>query len=389
MKRLSLLGSTGSIGTQTLTVVRGLMNTDEPVKIDVLAVHSNIKLLEEQIREFRPAAAAVFDPAAAKELRTRTRDLDIVILEGMQGLCEAAAWNTADITLNSVVGMVGLQPTLAAINAKKTLALANKETLVAGGSLVMKAAKERGVNILPVDSEHSAVFQCLQGCPTPKALKKLILTASGGPFFGKTKQELSIVTPEQALRHPNWDMGAKVTIDSATLMNKGLEVIEASWLFDMPAEKIDVVVHRESIVHSLIEYTDNSVLAQLGVPDMCIPIQYALTYPNRYPSPAGELDLWQQQNLTFFKPDMDTFRCLSVCISALKRGGLAPAAANGANEEAVKLFLGKKISFLDIGELVAAAVENQPDAPVDSLEAVLAADRRARDFVLATAFGNG
>lgn len=382
MKRLSLLGSTGSIGTQTLKVVRGLKNSEQPVKIEVLAAHSNIKLLEEQIREFKPSAVAVFDEAAAKELKSRTRDLPLTVLEGMDGLCEAAAYPSADITLNSVVGMVGLQPTLAAVNAKKTLALANKETLVAGGSLVMKAARENNVNILPVDSEHSAVFQCLQGCPSPKALNRLILTASGGPFFGKTKEELATVTPAQALRHPNWDMGAKVTIDSATLMNKGLEVIEASWLFDMPADKIDVVVHRESIVHSLIEYTDNSVLAQLGVPDMCIPIQYALTYPARCPSPAAQLNLWQAGNLSFYQPDLETFRCLSVCISALKRGGLAPAAANGANEKAVELFLKEKISFTEIGEVVAAAVENQPDAPVNSVEAVLEADKRAREFVM-------
>lgn len=382
MKRLSLLGSTGSIGTQTLKVVRGLENSDEPIKIEVLAAHSNIKLLEEQVREFKPSAVAVFDSAAAKDLKDRTRDLNLTVLDGMNGLCEAAAWHSADITLNSVVGMVGLQPTLAAVNAKKTLALANKETLVAGGSLVMQAARDNNVKILPVDSEHSAVFQCLQGCPSPKALNRLILTASGGPFFGKTKEELAAVTPAQALRHPNWDMGAKVTIDSATLMNKGLEVIEASWLFNMSAEKIDVVVHRESIVHSLIEYTDNSVLAQLGVPDMCIPIQYALTYPARCPSPAAQLNLWQAGNLSFHQPDLDTFRCLSVCISALKRGGLAPAAANGANEKAVELFLKEKISFLEIGEVVAAAVENQPDAPVTSVEDVLAADLRAREFVM-------
>ena len=379
MKRLALLGSTGSIGTQTLEVVRGLEKSRCPVKIEVLAARSNIRLLEEQIREFRPAAAAVFDPDAARELRTRVRDLDITVLEGMEGLCEAAAWETADITLNAVVGMVGLRPTLAAISAKKTLALANKETLVAGGSLVMEAARENGVKILPVDSEHSAIFQCLQGCPSPEALNRLILTASGGPFFGKSREELREITPEQALRHPNWEMGAKVTIDSATLMNKGLEVIEASWLFGVPPEQIEVVVHRESIVHSLIEYRDHSVLAQLGQPDMRIPIQYALTYPQRFPSPVKRLELWKQGNLTFFPPDLETFRCLPVCIGALKRGGLAPAAANGANEKAVELFLSKKISFLEIGQLVFAAVENQPDAPAASLEAVLEADLRGRE----------
>ena len=381
MKHLALLGSTGSIGTQTLDVVRGLAGTEHPVKIEVLAAHSNIRLLEQQVREFRPAAVSVFDADAAKDLRDRVRDLDVTVLEGMEGLCEAAAWDGADIVLNSVVGMVGLRPTLSAIHAKKTLALANKETLVAGGSLVMQAARENGIQILPVDSEHSAIFQCLQGCPEKKALKRLLLTASGGPFFGKTRAELQNVTPEQALRHPNWSMGAKVTIDSATMMNKGLEIMEASWLFDMPPERIDVVVHRESIVHSMVEYQDNSVIAQLGVPDMRLPIQYALTYPQRSPSPVETLDLWKHQSLTFYEPDLETFRCLAVCIEALKRGGLAPAAANGANEKAVELFLSKKISFLEIAELVAAAVEHQPDVPADSLEAVLEADDAARNYV--------
>lgn len=381
MKHLSLLGSTGSIGTQALEVVRGLAKTECPVKVEVLAARSNVRLLEEQIREFRPAAAAVYDPGAAKDLRERTRDLSLPVLEGMEGLCQAAAWEGADITLNSVVGMVGLRPTLAAIEAGKTLALANKETLVAGGSLVMEAARKKGVQILPVDSEHSAIFQCLQGSPGKGALKKLILTASGGPFFGKTMEELKNITPEQALKHPNWDMGAKVTIDSSTLMNKGLEVIEASWLFDMPPEQIDVVVHRESIVHSLIEYQDHSVIAQLGVPDMRIPIQYALTYPQRFPSPVAELELWKQKDLTFHQPDLETFRCLSVCIRALKRGGLAPAAANGANEKAVELFLKGKISFPEIGELVSAAADRQPNVPASTLEAVLQADAEARCFV--------
>ncbi len=381
MKRLSLLGSTGSIGVQTLDVVRGLAGSDCPIRVEVLAARKNVELLERQIREFRPAAAAVFDEAAAKDLRDRTRDLDLIVLPGMEGLCQAAAWETGDVVLNSVVGMVGLRPTLAAIEAGKTLALANKETLVAGGGLVTEAAQRRGVSILPVDSEHSAIFQCLQGCPEKKDLKKLILTASGGPFFGKSREELKEITPEQALKHPNWNMGAKVTIDSATLMNKGLEVIEASWLFHMPPERIDVVVHRESIVHSLIEYADHSVIAQLGLPDMRIPIQYALTYPRRFPSPVGELELWKQGNLTFYQPDLDAFQCLGVCIRALRRGGLAPAAANGANEKAVELFLKKQISFLEVGELVSAAVERQPDAPADSLEAILEADREARAFV--------
>ena len=381
--KLALLGSTGSIGIQTLHVVRELARGgDFPVSVAVLAARSSVKLLEEQAREFRPQAVAVFDPAAAKDFRARTRDLDLTVLEGMEGLCQAAAWEGVDVTLNSVVGMVGLQPTLAAIAAKKTVALANKETLVAGGRIVMEAARQNKVSILPVDSEHSAIFQCLQGCPEKGALKKLILTASGGPFFGKTKEELRHITPAQALRHPNWDMGAKITIDSATLMNKGLEVIEASWLFDMGPQDIDVVVHRESIVHSLIQYQDNSVIAQLGLPDMCIPIQYALTYPARYPSPVGELDLAAVGNLTFAKPDLDTFPCLRVCIDALKQGGLAPAAANGANEQAVSLFLQEKIGFLDIPRLVEAAVARQPAAAGDTLESVLEADQTARRFVL-------
>ena len=381
--KLALLGSTGSIGIQTLHVVRELARGgDFPVSVAVLAARSSVKLLEEQAREFRPQAVAVFDPAAARDFRARTRDLDLTVLEGMEGLCQAAAWEGVDVTLNSVVGMVGLQPTLAAIAAKKTVALANKETLVAGGRIVMEAARQNKVSILPVDSEHSAIFQCLQGCPEKGALKKLILTASGGPFFGKTKEELRHITPAQALRHPNWDMGAKITIDSATLMNKGLEVIEASWLFGMGPQDIDVVIHRESIVHSLIQYQDNSVIAQLGLPDMCIPIQYALTYPARYPSPVGELDLAAVGNLTFAKPDLDTFPCLRVCIDALKRGGLAPAAANGANEQAVSLFLQEKIGFLDIPLLVEAAVARQPAAAGDTLESVLEADQAARRFVL-------
>ena len=386
MRKLALLGSTGSIGIQTLDVVRGLCRGgDFPVSIQVLAARSSVKQLEEQIREFRPQAAAVFDEKAAKDLRDRTRDLDLEILPGMEGLCQAAAWDSADMTLNAVVGMVGLRPTLSAIAAGKTVALANKETLVAGGSIVMEAARQNKVEILPVDSEHSAIFQCLQGCPEKKAVKRLLLTASGGPFFGKTRKELEGVTPAQALRHPNWNMGAKVTIDSATLMNKGLEVTEAAWLFGLGPKDIQVVVHRESIVHSLVEYVDHSVIGQLGTPDMRLPIQYAITYPKRYPSPCGELDLAALGSLTFAQPDLETFRCLKVCLQALERGGLAPAAANGANEEAVALFLQEKIGFLEIPQLVEAAMLRQPDAPADSAEAVLQADREARQFVLENA----
>ncbi len=381
MKTLSILGSTGSIGTQALKVVRGL-NRDgrAPMNVGVLAAHHNVELLEAQAREFRPKAVAVFDAKAAGDLRVRLRDMDVRVLEGMVGLCEAAAWEGVDITLNSVVGMVGLRPTLAAIKAKKTVALANKETLVAGGALVMGSAKENGVDILPVDSEHSAIFQCLQG-NNRRELRRILLTASGGPFFGRTREELEGVRPEQALAHPNWSMGAKVTIDSATMMNKGLEVMEASWLFDVPPEQIQVVVHRESIVHSMVEYADRSVIAQMGVPDMCIPIQYALTYPQRLPSPVEELDLFKIQSLHFYPPDLDAFPCLDIAIRALKRGGLAPAAVNGANEEAVGAFLRGVIPFMKIPELCARAMERQPDRPADSVEAVLEADMAAREFV--------
>ncbi|NLJ31824.1 MAG: 1-deoxy-D-xylulose-5-phosphate reductoisomerase [Clostridiales bacterium] len=377
MKRcISILGSTGSIGTQALDVIRRL-----GLEVCALSAHSNTVLLERQIREFKPQVVAVFDLNAAKSLRTSVADLPVRVLQGMEGLCEAASVRQADAVLNSVVGMVGLQPTLAAVAAKKDVALANKETLVAGGALVMKAAKEQNVSILPVDSEHSAVFQCLQGCPGKKALKRVILTASGGPFFGKTPEELYSVTPQQALKHPNWNMGAKVTIDSATMMNKGLEIMEAGWLFGLSASQIDVVVHRESIVHSMIEYQDNSVIAQLGVPDMRIPIQYAFTWPDRFPSPVKQLSLTQCRTLSFYEPDEETFSCLRACRRAMERGGLAPAAANGANEVAVKLFLQGRIPFTEIGDLVFKAMENQPDAPVTSVDDIINADRAARDVV--------
>ena len=385
MKKLSLLGSTGSIGVQSTEVVRMLEKTGaeaDKYQIVGLAAHSNIKVLEDQIREFKPQAVAVFDVEAAKTLRAKVRDLDVKVLEGMEGLCEVAALEDADVTLNSVTGMVGLKPTLAAIRAGKTLALANKESLVTGGEIVMAEAEERGVSILPVDSEHSAIFQCLQGCHDSRQLKRLIVTASGGPFFGKKLHELHDVTPAMALNHPNWSMGNRITIDSATMFNKGLEIMEARWLFDMGPEDIDVVVHRESIVHSLIEYDDNSVIAQLGVPDMRIPIQYALTYPNRYPSPVKQLNLADYAKLTFYNADEETFKCLASCKKALSRGGLAPAAINGADEVAVKLFLEGKIRFTDIGEMVTAAMEHQPDTDNVTVESIFEADMSAREYVL-------
>lgn len=382
MKKLSLLGSTGSIGTQALDVVRCIRKEGEhAVQVLALAAHSNIRLLEEQIREFKPQAVAVFDLQAANLLKAAVRDLDVKVYAGIEGLCALAELEEADTVLNSVVGMVGLKPTLAALKAKKTVALANKETLVAGGSLVMRTAKENGMEILPVDSEHSAIFQCLQGMHTKSDLKRLILTASGGPFFGRTREELCGVRPADALKHPNWDMGAKVTIDSSTLMNKGLEFIEAKWLFDMDPNDIDVVVHRESIVHSLIEYRDNSMIAQLGVPDMRIPIQYALTYPRRFASPVKRLNLSDWQKLTFFEPDEETFTCLGAMKRAIRRGGTLPTAVNGANEVAVSLFLQEKIGYLDIGEIACTVADSFPAEEITCVEDVLAADRAARAYV--------
>lgn len=377
MKGIALLGSTGSIGTQSLDVCRM-----HGYRVVCLTANRRVDLMEAQIREFRPDLVSMMDPVAADDLRTRVADTGTKVLSGMDGLIECATYSGADTVLNAVVGMVGLQPTLAAIQAKKTLALANKETLVAGGHLVTNTAKAYGVDILPVDSEHSAIFQCLQGSPEKGAVKKLILTASGGPFFGKTLAELENVTAADALKHPNWDMGAKITIDSATMMNKGLEFIEAKWLFDMPIDAIDIVVHRESVVHSAIAYQDNSVIAQLGVPDMRIPIQYALAYPQRLPSPVQELSLVDYGKLTFYAPDYDTFRCINVCKDAIAAGGLRPAAANGANEESVRLFLNGKIKFTDIAVLNRAAMEACPQVADYTLEDVLQADRAARDYVI-------
>ncbi len=377
MKGIALLGSTGSIGTQSLDVCRM-----HGYRVVCLTANRRVDLMETQIREFRPDLVSMMDPVAADDLRTRVADTGTKVLSGMDGLIECAIYSGADTVLNAVVGMVGLQPTLAAIQAKKTLALANKETLVAGGHLVTNTAKAYGVDILPVDSEHSAIFQCLQGSPEKGAVKKLILTASGGPFFGKTLAELENVTAADALKHPNWDMGAKITIDSATMMNKGLEFIEAKWLFDMPIDAIDIVVHRESVVHSAIAYQDNSVIAQLGVPDMRIPIQYALTYPQRLPSPVQELSLVDYGKLTFYAPDYDTFRCINVCKDAIAAGGLRPAAANGANEESVRLFLNGKIKFTDIAVLNRAAMEACPQVADYTLDDVLQADRAARDYVI-------
>ncbi len=375
IKSLSILGSTGSIGTQTLDVARKLNLT-----VNALSAYSSIELLEEQIREFRPALAVVFDEDRAEELKIKIADTSTKVLSGMNGLYEICH-DDSDLIVNAVVGMVGLEPTLEAIKAKKDIAFANKETLVAGGALVMDAVKENGVKLLPVDSEHSAIFQCLQAAPPDKRLKKILLTASGGPFFGKTADELRDVTVEQALAHPNWSMGAKITIDSATMMNKGLEIIEAAWLFDTDPDDIEVVVHRESIIHSMVEFTDNSVLAQLGVPDMRIPIQYAITYPERVPSLVPEIDWKTLSQMTFYSADDKTFRCLAACKRAMKKGGLYPAVANGANEVANRLFRDGRISFLQIGELVSAAVDELNVGKASTLDDVLSADHLAREFV--------
>lgn len=373
LKQLVILGSTGSIGTQALEVAE-----QAGYRIVGLAAARNVRRLEEQIRQFHPAAVAVFDETAANDLRVRVADLPVRVYAGMEGLCALAFWQDADMILNSVVGMVGLQPTMAAIAAGKDVALANKETLVAGGAFVTRAVAEQGVRLLPVDSEHSAIFQCLQGCPpVDRALKRIILTASGGPFFGKARQELETVRPADALRHPNWSMGRKITIDSASMMNKGLELIEARWLFDLPPEKIDVLVHRESIVHSLIEYDDNAVLAQLGVPDMRIPIQYALTYPARIPSPVRQLRLEEWGKLTFCAPDDEAFPTIGMARQALRQGGLYPAALNAANEVAVEAFLDGRIRFPDIPRLAGETLEMALPA-ANAVEDVFAVDAQIR-----------
>ena len=377
-KTITVLGSTGSIGTQALQVIRNL-----GFRLAAISANVSIDLAEQQAREFSPRYAVMMDPAAAADLKIRLADTGTKVLCGMEGLCQIASLPENDLVLNSVVGMIGLRPTLAAIEAGTDVALANKETLVAAGQLVMAAARRKKTKILPVDSEHSAIFQCLQGNPKKDALHKIILTASGGPFFGKKRGELEQVTVEQALRHPNWVMGAKLTIDSATMMNKGLEVIEGSWLFQKPVDGIQVLVHRESIIHSMIEYVDGSCIAQLGTPDMQIPIQYAMTYPARVPSGVKPLSLADMGKLTFFDPDLETFVCLRVCIDAARMGGLYPCAANAANEEAVALFRKGRIRFLQIGELVEKAAFSQR-MPLDyTLEDVFWAEKEARCFVRA------
>lgn len=376
-KNLSVLGSTGSIGTQTLEVAREL-----GIKISSLSANKNISLLEKQIREFKPKTTAVFDEKFAKELKQKVKDTSTKILSGTDGLCEAACCESADCVVTAVSGMIGLKPTIEAIKAKKDIALANKETLVAGGNLVMSLASKQGVKILPVDSEHSAIFQCMQGCENKNNISKLILTASGGPFFGKSKKDLQTVTIRDALNHPSWSMGAKITVDSATMMNKGLEIIEAVHLFGIQESDIDVVIHRESIIHSMIEFIDGSVIAQMGTPSMKTPIQYALTYPERFKSSVNPLSLSKIKNLSFFEPDTDTFEAINLCRKAIHENSCAPVVLNAANEEAVELFLSGKIKFCDIIPTVKAAVNNfGSEKNPDSLNEILRIDENSRNFI--------
>lgn len=375
MKTITILGSTGSIGTQALEVAK-----KHNIKVEALAAHSNIEMLSKQARDFDVKYVCIFNESKISELTNLLSDTNIQVFSGMDGLKKIASLDNIDIMLNSVVGMIGLVPTLTAIEHGTDIALANKETLVAGGELVIKLAKENNVKILPVDSEHSAIFQCIQGNKKTQ-IRKIILTASGGPFFNRKKIELENVTVADALNHPNWSMGNKITIDSATLMNKGLEFIEAMWLFDLTPEQIEVVVHRESVIHSAVEYNDFSVIAQMGVPDMKIPIQYALLYPDRLECPTQQLSLTDYGTLTFSKPDYETFDCLSACIEAISIGGTMPAVVNAANEEAVAYFLDEKISFLQIGELVQSALKNIKRDKVSCLEDILKADKQARAYI--------
>ncbi len=373
-KTIALLGSTGSIGRQTLEVVRELK-----LRVVALAAHSSVDLMEAQAREFSPRLAVLYDKAAAEELRQRLRDTDIEVLSGPEGLLAAAQAEEADTVVTAVVGSVGLEPTLAAIRLGRRIALANKETLVCAGELVMAAAKEYGADIVPVDSEHSAIFQCLQGCADRREIKRLILTCSGGPFFDKSYDELETMTPAHALKHPNWSMGAKITIDSATLMNKGLEVIEAMRLYGLPLEQVDAVVHRQSVIHSLVEFRDGAVLAQLGTPDMKLPIRYAMTWPQRAASPEEPLDLLRCGALTFAPIDGDAFRCFSIARQCAREGGTACAIMNAANEEAVWAFLRGENSFNGIHRTVEAALNKVTVKYQPSLADILEADRLARE----------
>ncbi len=375
-KNIILLGSTGSIGTRTLDVCE-----KHNINVVALSANRNVELLKEQIEKFRPEYVCLTNEQAGNNFKDTAEKLGVKLLIGKEGMVKLAQLDVDAVVLNAVVGIAGLEATLAAINSGKDVALANKESLVTGGKLVMDAVKKNGVKLLPVDSEHSAIFQCLQDKHSAKSLNKIILTASGGPFFGYTKEMLEDVTKAQALKHPNWTMGSKITIDSASLMNKGLELIEAVWLFDVKPSDVQIVVHRQSIIHSAVQFRDNSIIAQMGVPDMRIPIQYAITYPDRFECPADELDFFGMKDLTFAPADPDTFLCLKAAMEAIDKGGLYPCAVNGANERAVQLFLEDKIKFADIGRIVYKVLSHFNFGSEYTLEEVFRADREARAFV--------
>lgn len=377
MKRIAILGSTGSIGTQTLEIVR---NNAEELEVEALAANSNVALMEKQIREFHPRTAVMWSREAAEELRLRVADCQVQVLQGMEGLLEIAVMPQIQVLVTAIVGMIGIRPTIAAIEAGKDIALANKETLVCAGHIIMPLARERGVSILPVDSEHSAIFQSLNGEPKGR-IGRILLTASGGPFRGRTKAQLEQVKPEDALKHPNWNMGRKITIDSSTLVNKGLEVMEAKWLFDVEPSQIQVVVHPQSIIHSMVEYIDGAVIAQLGVPDMKLPIQYALFYPDRREMKGNRVDFFSLGSVTFEEPDMETFQGLRLAYRALERGGSLPTVYNAANERAVALFLEGRIGYLQIPELIQRCMEHHTVVEDPGVEQILEAEQSVYDYI--------
>lgn len=377
MKHIAILGSTGSIGTQTLDVVR---NNPSDLCVVALAAGSNATLMEKQIREFKPKLAAMWTMEAAEDLKLRVADIDVRIVWGMEGLLEIATMEESEVLVTAIVGMIGIRPTIAAIEAGKDIALANKETLVTAGHIIMPLAKKYGVEILPVDSEHSAIFQSMNGEPENK-ISKILLTASGGPFRGKTRKQLEAITVEDALKHPNWAMGRKITIDSSTLVNKGLEVMEAKWLFGVDLDQIEVVVHPQSVIHSMVEYVDGAIIAQLGTPDMRLPIQYALYYPDRVFLPGKRLDFFELGQMTFERPDIETFTGLKLAFRAARTGGSMPTAFNAANEKAVSLFLDRKISYLQITELIEAAMDNHRVIDNPSVDEILATEAESYDFI--------
>lgn len=376
MKKIGILGSTGSIGTQTLEIVRN----HKDLKVVALAAGKSVNLMEEQVREFSPALAVMWSEEAAKELRARVADTDTKVLYGMDGLLEIAVMEEMEVLVTAIVGMIGIRPTIAAIEAGKTIALANKETLVTAGHIIMPLAAEKKVPILPVDSEHSAIFQSMHG-ENRERVGKILLTASGGPFRGRKREELGDITVEDALKHPNWSMGRKITVDSATLVNKGLEVVEAKWLFQVEPEKIQVVVHPQSIIHSMVEYVDGGIMAQLGMPDMKLPIQYALFYPDRRPMEGKRVDFFELSSITFEKPDTDTFKGLKMAYDAIEIGGSMPTVYNAANERAVSLFLDRKIKFLEIYDLIQGAMEQHQSVMNPSVEEILDAEAATYEYI--------